>query len=176
MNQKSTYSLNKSKKGYVLYDFIFALVIFIMIFFFTYITFADYQKELEVKNIITNLNSDASDTCYLLTKTYGVPNNWETLPSFNSTTNRIGLRDTDTSISFTKLDKFNQTSFSDIMRSFNQRKHNLHIQIRTLDDSIVYLKKGAPSGVDSVYSGTSICYGYLKSESKNVKILIEVWK
>ena len=176
MNQKSIYSLSKTKKGYVLYDFIFALVIFIMIFFMIYINFIDYKEELDVKNKILILNTDASNLCYLLVDTTGTPENWNDEPTFNSSIHRIGLKNVNYTISESKLDKLNQTDLKDIVDSFELSKKNIYIGIKSLDNSIIYLEKGAKSETDSVYVGNSICTGYLQSSSEYIKVMVEVWK
>lgn len=162
--------LKSDKKAYLQIDLMFAILIFLLIIFVVFTFFKNYTTSSQNKLLITNLEADSRDLCYLLINSPGEPSNWE----INiSTLNLMGLKSiTSNSLSSSKINNLTSDNYLSILDKINSTGY-IKINIVGLNTSTNYANFGSSGGYDSL-SSKSVCYSNYNNEM--VKVLVEVWK
>lgn len=165
------FKLRYNNSGYLQIDLAFGLFIFIILFIFVYNFYAHYKADLGVDNQILELQSDAQDICFLLSKSSGLPQNWET--DINNTI-FFGFKNiNDSKLNLVKINQFRNDTYFTIIDKMNISA-NLAIRIEGISTNTHYLSFGVlATEINPKYANYQ-CYSNYNSEI--VKIFVEVWK
>jgi len=142
-----------NRKGVVEIELAIVLFLIIIIFISIFQIFLQRKDELNKNYEINYLNNNARDLCYLLTKSEGIPNNWN-----ENIINYLGRADVNNTLFVEILDKLNYS-------------FNFFIQIKSLDNSKNYLIFGRQ--FYNAYNGDYICYAILNNTQ--VKVEVKTW-
>ncbi len=94
----------KSKGQGIALDFLFAVLVFLLVLNASMTIIDSGTKSVSEKNVLNNLNAKAGQTIDLLVRTDGKPNNWETLGLENVVA--IGLAKRDRALDEDKVERF----------------------------------------------------------------------
>jgi len=162
-----------NRKGVVEIELAIVLFLIIIIFISIFQIFLQRKDELNKNYEINYLNNNARDLCYLLTKSEGIPNNWN--ENINNLT-MLGLyNNSNKELSLSKINYLgradvNNTLFVEILDKLNY-SFNFFIQIKSLDNSKNYLIFGRQ--FYNAYNGDYICYAILNNTQ--VKVEVKTW-
>lgn len=161
--------LHSNKLGYLQIDFAFVVLIFFLFFYFIY-TEQDTMNN-SFKNIgdINLLIADSKDICFLLTKTSGYPDNWETNIS---NLNFVGLKNiSSNNLDINKISALTTENYFLILDSLNISSY-IVIDIKGLSSQTDYLNLGNSTYTNLVSSYS--CFSNYNNEQ--VKVNVEVWQ
>ena len=163
--------LNLDKRGYLHLDFIFAAVLFFLVFIFVFLytnSFTESQRDIIIQN---ELNADARDLCFMLVSSSGMPSNW-----YNniSTMKFLGLRNfsDNNSLSTNALSALNSSNYFSIVDRLNLSGYP-YVNVIGIESGTTYTVFGSNKGVGS-YVSYNTCYSYYNNEF--IKIIVGVWK
>lgn len=162
--------LKLDKRGYLQIDLMFALLIFLLIIFVSFTFFKNYVESSQNNRVVTTLEADSKDICYLLTSTPGYPINWESnLTQLKS----VGLKSiTSNNLDPNKIANLTSANYLTILDTLNIIGY-FKIDVIGLNTSTNYANLGSSGGYDSVFSKQT-CYSNYNNEV--VKVLVEVWQ
>lgn len=170
MLRKSKYSSDK-KRGYIQIDFLFASFSFFLLLFTIYHLYDSNMSNLEKSYQATRLKSLATDTCFLLSKTPGIPNNWEVAGLQSAT--QLGLKNqTSEYLDPNKINALSQNLYKTLIDKIDIDEF-ININLFYVNNNSQIASFGSPPGSFSNFE-RSICYSIYNTHP--VKIVVEVWK
>lgn len=125
-------SYNKSGQA-VIIDFVIAIIIFLIAFIFIAGTYTQQASRLESETSDTSLMLKAFDITEMLTKSEGIPNNWNI-----SNVQAIGLASGDRVLSTQKITQFSNLSYNVSKDLFGIVGKEFFIQIRDLTNANLF--------------------------------------
>lgn len=167
---KTSSRSDSDKKAYVQIDFTFAVFIFFIVFTSVYTIYKAYENSFDDTLVLTELQGDSRDLCFLLIRSSGSPNNWT---SDIENSNFYGWKNiNDSSLNATNIGAFNSSSYFTILDSLNLSGF-LYLDLTGMQTNTTYLEFGTVNEVGTFFS-TYSCYGHYNDEV--VRLIVEVWK
>ncbi len=157
----------KSNKSFLQIEFAIVLLLFLIIFFFIFTQMSDIKDLSHRRKMYIELENDAKDLCFLLSKTEGVPNNWEKNVSKLKTLGLFNISSGE--LSSSKINTLKALNYSFL---YNRTKiSNFYLEIKGLNNNTNYLNYGY--NTNRTHSSNYNCYSYYNNEI--VKLEVITW-